>query len=147
LESAIEIQRANADYLADTLNLDSNMLCRERPNTFYNRYQYPLTFSSQGQRDLMAAYLHKKQIDTSKPLQDTAQVATTYYNYKGDCPAAEQLSKRALIIPTYHALKKSELERIARCFDQGWAEISSGNSIAEPTVHEATRREIAVDAG
>ena len=47
LDAAIEIQRANADYFARTLNFESSMLCHERPNTFYNRYQYPLTFPSQ----------------------------------------------------------------------------------------------------
>jgi dTDP-4-amino-4,6-dideoxygalactose transaminase len=147
LEGAIEIQRANADYLARTLNLESSMLCCEKSNTFYNRYQYPLTFPSQEHRDLMAAYLNKKQIDTSKPLQDAVNVATTYYDYKGDCPATEQLSKRALVIPTYHTLKKGEVENIARFVNQGWAEISSRNLSVGCTVHEASRREIAADAG
>ena len=135
LETAIEIQRANADYFARTLTLEPSMLCHEGPNTFYNRYQYPLTFPSQGHRDSMAAYLHKKQIDTAKPLQDAADVATTYYDYKGDCPAAEQLSKRTLVIPNYHTLKKTEIARIAQSLNHGWAELASG----DPSVQSAVR--------
>jgi dTDP-4-amino-4,6-dideoxygalactose transaminase len=128
LETAIEIQRANADYFARTLSLEPSMLCHEGPNTFYNRYQYPLTFPSQGHRDSMAAYLHKKQIDAARPLQDAVDVATTYYEYKGDCPTAEQLSKRTLVIPNYHTLKKTEIARIAQSLNHGWAELASGDS-------------------
>jgi dTDP-4-amino-4,6-dideoxygalactose transaminase len=132
LENVIGIQRANADYFARNLSFESSMLCHERPNTFYNRYQYPLTFPSQEYRDFMAAYLHKKQIDTSKPFQDAAEVATTYYDYKRDCPAAERLSKCALVIPTYHTLKKGEVEHIVRSLNQGWAEISSRKPTVDP---------------
>jgi perosamine synthetase len=131
LDAAIKAQRSNSDYLARTLDLGSTMLCHEQPNTFYNRYQYPLTFPSQEYRDLIAAYLHEKQIDSSKPLQDAAEVATTYYDYKGDCPVAEQLSQRTLVIPTYQTLREGEIENIARYLNQGWAEISSRNLSAK----------------
>ncbi len=119
------VGRANADYLAAALNFESSMLCQEVPRTFYNRYQYPITFPSSEDRDFMADYLHKKQIDSSKPVQDAAEIGRTYYDYKGDCPVAEQLSKRVLVIPTYQTLKKSEIENIARCLNQGWAKICS----------------------
>lgn len=125
LDAAIEIQRANADYLAHALNLGSTILCYEQPNAFYNRYQYPLIFPSQEHRDLMAAYLHKKKIDTSKPLQDATDMAMKYYGYAGDCPVTEQLSKHVLVIPTYHTLKKEEIKNIAQCLNEIWAQISS----------------------
>ena len=147
LERTIAIQRAHADFFAQTLNFDASMLCHERSNTFYNRYQYPLTFPSERYRDFMAVYLQKKQIDTSKPLQDAAPMATAHYGYKGDCPAAEQLSKRTLVIPTYHTLAQSEIERIARYLNQGWAEISSRNLSVGFTVHDASHPEIATHVG
>ena len=74
----------------------------------------------------MADYLHKNQIDSSKPVQDAAEIGKAHYDYKGDCPAAELLSGCALVIPSYESLSKSEIENIARCLNQGWAEISSG---------------------
>jgi perosamine synthetase len=131
LDTAIQIQRTNADYLASTLSFEPGMLCQEGPNTFYNRYQYPITFPSQEHRDFMAGYLHEKQIDTAKPLQDAAEVGLTYYDYKGDCPVAELLSKRVLVIPSYHTLKKGDIANLARCLNQGWAEISSRLRVSE----------------
>ncbi len=80
----------------------------------------------------MAQYLHKKQVDSAKPLQDAAEVGKIYYAYKGDCPVTEQLSKRVLVIPSYHTLKKKEIERIARLLNQGWAEVSSHVPRLEP---------------
>ena len=89
----------------------------------------------------MAAYLHKKQIDTAKPLQDAADVATTYYDYKGDCPAGEQLSKRTLVIPNYHTLKKTEIARIAQSLNHAWAELASGGSSVQSAVRASSLHE------
>lgn len=147
LDAEIEKQRANANYLADTLNLESSMLCQERPNTFYNRYQYPLTFPSQQDRDFMAQYLHKEQVDSAKPLQDAAEVGKTHYAYEGDCPVTEQLSKRVLVIPSYHTLKKKEIERIARLLNQGWAQASSHERRLETVAVRATAGRDFVDNG
>lgn len=124
LESAIEARRANADFYSDTLNVDSNMLCSEKPGTFYNRFQYPITFPSPEKRDLVAAYLRSYQIDTAKPYKDIAEVAAAYYGYAGDCPAAEQIAKRVLVIPCNYSLKKEDVQRIARWLNAGWAEIT-----------------------
>ena len=146
LDSIIRRQRANADYFASTLDLGSTALCQERPDTFYNRYQYPLTFPSQEHRDFMAAYLQKRQIDTIKPLQDAAEVGIRHYAYKGDCPATEQLSKRVLVIPNYHTLKKYKIENIVRCLNQGWAELSSNNPRIRPaTTNAGSHGEKSVD--
>lgn len=140
LDSIIESQRVNAAHYSHVLTLDSSMLCHEKADAFYNRYQYPIRFFSEEQRDLMAAYLHRRQIETSKPVNDEVDVATAYYNYAGDCPVAEQLSKRVLVIPSYHTLKKKVLKRIAHCVNQGWKEISlnpaGGSLISEQPVGE-----------
>ena len=146
LKSAIEVQRANAEYLSHTLNLKSCMICHERPHAFYNRYQYPLIFPSLEHRDFIAAYLWREKVDTSKPLQDAVHVATTYFDYAGDCPEAELLSRRALVIPTYHTLKKSELDRIARCLNQAWTKLSSGNGSVGSGLQDEPRLTIASEA-
>jgi perosamine synthetase len=131
LASAIQSQRANADYYACALKLDPGMLCRERPGTFYNRYQYPITFPAAKHRDFVSRYLHSRQIETSKPLDDIVDVATTHYDYSCDCPVAEQLSKRVLVIPSYHTLRNRDVECVARCLNQAWQELSSSAPAAE----------------
>jgi dTDP-4-amino-4,6-dideoxygalactose transaminase len=125
LDSVIRKQRANADYYTRTLKLDSVMLCSEKPGTFYNRCSYPLTFPSSEHRDLTAAYLFKQQIDTGKPYKDITDIAVSYYGYKGDCPVAEQIARRVLVIPCNYRLKKITIQRIAQCLNAGWAEITS----------------------
>ena len=125
LDSAIEGQRANADFYSRTLKLDSGMLCSERPGTFYNRYLYPITFPSSEDRDFIAAYLHRRQIGTMQPYKDIADVAAAHYGYSGDCPAAEQIAKKVLVIPSNYSLRKKDIQHIAQCLNAGWAEITS----------------------
>lgn len=125
LDSLIERQRANADFYSRTLKLHPGMLCCERPGTFYNRYHYPITFSSAEHRDFIAAYLLGRQIDTMKYLDDVVNVAAKNYGYAGDCPVAEQLSKKVLIIPNYYSLTKGDVQRIAQSLNEGWAEVAS----------------------
>lgn len=122
LDSVIERQRANADFYSSTLKLDPGMLCSEKPCTFYNRYQYPITFPSSEHRNFIADYLLNRQIDTIKYLDEVVGVAAKHYGYAGDCPVAERLSKRVLIIPSYYSLKKRVIQRIAECLNAWWQE-------------------------
>lgn len=124
LDSAIETQRANAEFYTRTLKLDPGMLCAEKPGTSYNRFHFPLTFASAEQRDLMATFLYERRIDTMKYLDDVVAVATEYYGYAGDCPVAERLSKRVLIIPSYYSLKARDVIHIAESVNAGWDEIA-----------------------
>ena len=57
-----------------------------------------------------------------KYLDDVVSTAAGNYGYTGDCPVAEGLSKRVLIIPSYYSLKAGDLKRIAECVNAGWAE-------------------------
>ena len=57
-----------------------------------------------------------------QPYKDIAEIATRYYEYTGDCPIAEQIAKRVLTIPSHHALKETEVKRIAECLNSGWNE-------------------------
>jgi len=125
LHAIIERQRANAEVYSNTLKMDPGMLCDERPGTFYNRYLYPILFPSSKHRDRIAAYLHSRQIEPIQPYKDIAEVAAEHYGYKGDCPVAEQIAKRVLVIPSYHTLKKEDVQRISQCVNAGWAEITS----------------------
>jgi perosamine synthetase len=124
LDSAIEGQRANADYYSRTLKLDSGMLCSEKPGTFYNRYLYPITCPSSGQRDFIADYLLRRKIDTAKPYKDIVDVAAKYYGYAGDCPVTEQIAKRVLVIPNNYSLKTREVNRIVQFLNEAWSEIA-----------------------
>lgn len=125
LDSMIERQRANAEYYSGNLKLGPGMLCLEKPDTFYNRYLYPITFPVAGQRDEMAACLLRRRIDTMKYLGDVVDIAIAQFRYKGDCPVAEQLAKRVLIIPGYYALRIKDLERIVLTVNSAWAAIGS----------------------
>jgi perosamine synthetase len=122
LNSLINRRRKNADFFSNTLKLDPNMLCLEKPETFYNRYYYPVTFPSKEVRDFMADYLLKHRIDTIKYIDEVVDIARKEYGYNGDCPMSESLSQRVLIIPNYHSLKEREVEKIAQCFNDGWSE-------------------------
>ena len=77
----------------------------------------------------MAAYLHNHQIGTMQPYKDIADVAATHYGYAGDCPVAEQIAKRVLVIPSYYSLKEQDIHRIAECVNAAWNEISRSASL------------------
>lgn len=123
LDSAIESQRANADFYSRTLTLEPDMLCSEKPGTFYNRYLYPIIFSSSEYRDLIATYLHSRQIGTIKPYRDIAEVAARYYGYTGDCPVSERIANGTLVIPSHYILKKRDVQHISQCLNEGWSEL------------------------
>jgi len=123
LHSTIKEQRKNAEMYFRMLKVDESMLCFEKPRAFYNRYLYPITFHSYEQRNQMASYLHNEQISTAKPYEDVAVIAATHYGYTGDCPTAEKLLRKVLIIPSYHSLNKEDIERIAQCINARWLNI------------------------
>jgi dTDP-4-amino-4,6-dideoxygalactose transaminase len=59
-----------------------------------------------------------------QPYKDIADVAATHYGYKGDCPVAEQIANRVLVIPSYYDLNKDDVQRIAQYVNEGWEEIT-----------------------
>lgn len=125
LNTYIDIQRRYADLFTRELKLNPKMYCMEKPGTFYNRYLYPIIFSSTTQRDQMAMHLlHKHGIATAEPYHDIAEVAAKYYSYKGDCPVSEHVADRILVMPNYYSLKEREIHHIAQCFNEGLKVIS-----------------------
>jgi dTDP-4-amino-4,6-dideoxygalactose transaminase len=123
LDFEIECQRANAEYYIRNLKVSADMLCQERSGAFYNRYQFPLAFPSQRERDFVADFLYRHQIDTSKPMKDVAEVATVHYGYTGNCPVAERLAGSVLLIPCYHRLTEGQIQRIVESVNQGWGQL------------------------
>jgi len=125
LDSMIVAQRRNAEFYKQNLSLDPAMLCFEEADTSYNHYQFPITFPSQEHRDSMASELYKRGVDSSKPLDEIAEVTAKYYGYKGDCPIAEKLAKQVLVIPNHFRLGRFELKRIAKAVNETWAVVSA----------------------
>jgi len=123
LHSLIERQRANANLYKTLLKLPPDMVCHEKPNTYYNRYHYPITFQFQKQRDDMATFLLSKNIDTMKYLDDIVNIAKKHFGYSGNCPIAEEYSKKVLVIPSYYSLKEKYIRYIATNLNDGWNQI------------------------
>jgi perosamine synthetase len=124
LASRVDRQRANAAYFEHTLQLDPGMLCTEKPGMTYNRYLYPIKFPSTKTRDIVAASLFRKRIDSIKYLDGIAGITAKEFGYTGDCPVTEEVSRRVLTIPCYHGLKKKDLQRIAESVNSAWAEVT-----------------------
>lgn len=120
LDSIIEKQRAFADFYSTTLKIEPEMLCWERPGTFYNRYLFPILFPSCKHRDIITAHLNRRQISAILPYKDIAEVAKAYYGYTDDCPVSEQIAKRVLVIPSHYSLKKRDVQHIAKSLNEGW---------------------------
>jgi dTDP-4-amino-4,6-dideoxygalactose transaminase len=128
LNEYIDKQRSNAEIYSTVMELDPAMLCTEKPGTFYNRCYFPITFSSREQRDFMATHLLGRGIDTMKFIDDVVKVAERHYGYRGGCPVSEQLSKSVLVIPNYHTLGKTDVQRVADIVSQGWKDSSKSAS-------------------
>jgi dTDP-4-amino-4,6-dideoxygalactose transaminase len=125
LASCIERQRSNADYYSQNLAVEAGMICSEPPGAFYNRLQYPLLVPTPSQCERLAALLRENHITTSRPYNDIATIAATHYGYIGDCPEAERIAGRVLVIPCNHALETGDVERITSCVNHSWAEVGA----------------------
>jgi perosamine synthetase len=115
LSSRIATQRIYADRYTRRFRRMAVQICLERPGTYYNRFMYPIVFASEEERDALAKDLRNRGIGTSTPYADVTQGAKAVYGYRGDCPITEQILKRALVIPVFHALRSVNVERIAQC--------------------------------
>src|SRR5262249_10208132 len=104
IDRQINKQRLNAHYYARNLKGDSVALCRETPETFFNRLQYPILLPTSHQCEQMAALLRGEQISTARPYKDIATIAVKHYGYTGDCPRAEQIARSVLVIPCNYSL-------------------------------------------
>jgi dTDP-4-amino-4,6-dideoxygalactose transaminase len=124
LESMIASQKDHAAYLGRHLRLGATQLPVEQVRADANRFMYPAVFNTMDDRKAMAAYLRRHGIGTATPYEDTAEGAAKNYGYEGDCPVAEQLLKRTLVIPSFYALRTEDIEHIVRSANDGWALIT-----------------------
>ena len=123
LRAMIEAQRTNTDYYLKNLSLDSEMVCIERLDTFYNRYLFPILFSSLEARDKMANLLFKQRIEAIQPYKDIVEIAVKYYGYAGKCPVSEKISKGILVIPNNYKLTLKNIQLIVECLNNEWLKI------------------------
>lgn len=125
IDAAIGKQRDNARFYSQNLTLEQGMTCVEKPGTFYNRYLYPIIFSSSKQRDLMSEYLFKKGIGSIKPYHDISSLAARYHGYGGDCPVSENIAECVLAIPNHYNLSPQERQHIGQSLNEAWTKIRS----------------------
>lgn len=118
-QEKINIQKEHAQTLLNTVVPGSFSLPSEGKGSSSNWFQFALRFQNKLQRDVMADYLFKHGIDTSKYLDDIAEEAQSNYGYNGDCPNAELLSKTVLLVPIHYNLLKSDIEHIAHSINEG----------------------------
>jgi perosamine synthetase len=115
----ITVQRENARLLLSLIKASNIILPSEHPGTVTNWFQFALRFQNTKQRNTMADYLLNHGIDTSKYLDDIADEALSTFEYKGDCPNAEFLSKTILLVPIHYKLHVSDIEHIAQTINDG----------------------------
>jgi dTDP-4-amino-4,6-dideoxygalactose transaminase len=125
LESMIAAQRAHAAYLERHLRLTPTQIPAEKTCADSNRFMYPVVFATIEDRERMAAYMKQQGIGTATPYEDTAEGAVNNYGYEGDCPSAEQLLRRTMVIPSYYVLRTKDIEHIVRSANEGWALIKN----------------------
>lgn len=128
LDSMISSQTAHAALLEQHLHVAPAQLPIGEDRADSNHFMYPAVFATIDDRKALAAFLKRQGIGTATPYEDTADGAAKNYGYDGDCPAAEQLLKRTLVIPSYYALRTKDLERIVRSVNDGWALITRTRS-------------------
>jgi len=125
LDSMIASQKSNAEYLNRDLRLGATRLPVEPTRAYSNHFMYPVVFESVEDRKAMAAFLKRHGIGTATPYEETPEGAAKNYGYQGDCPSAERLLTRTLIIPSYYALRSRDMARIVRRTNEGWALIKN----------------------
>ncbi len=121
LEGMIAAQKAHARRLNEGLRLGTTRLPVEPVRARTNGFMYPVVFESVDDRKAMAAFLKRRGVGTATPYEHTPEGAAANYGYQGDCPAAERLLARTLVLPSYYALRPRDLARIVRLTNEGWA--------------------------
>ncbi len=115
----VKKQRKNALYYLEKIKIKDVFLPHEKRNCWSNYYQFAVRFKNVEERNHFSDYLYKCGIDTAKYLDDVVDIAKDYYNYRGDCPNAEDCSKKVLIIPNHYTLSKKDLDYIVNCLNAG----------------------------
>jgi dTDP-4-amino-4,6-dideoxygalactose transaminase len=121
LQALVARQRDIAQTYAKALDVQASMICHEPSGSNYNRYLFPVAFASRSDRDTMSDHLRRAGVDTMKYGDEFALAAASHHGYGGDCPAAEALCSRVLVIPGYHSLGPGDVQHIVKSFNLGVA--------------------------
>jgi perosamine synthetase len=124
LEEAVSAQRSNAQYFAAHLRSDACRLQAEPPGHSWNRYLYPLLLHSSRQRDACLHELEKGSIGAIAPYSNIARIAALHFGYAGDCPNAEDVAGRVLVLPGHFMLSQQHLQRVVRAFNESFGPAS-----------------------
>lgn len=122
LPDAIGQQRAMAEQYLRLLQLPGRMLLSEPPGAFSNRYQFPIIFDSKEQRDTVADRLQRNGVQPITPWSNAVSVARARFDYRGDCPMAEDLCERVMTIPSHHRLSSSVVADVAATINRAWSD-------------------------
>lgn len=123
LPAMIEAQRANAARLEEMLKQDGRRMTAafDEGRDYCNRYLFPIMFSSSSQRDLAAVRFYDKGIATIRPYHDSASIAASHYEYKGDCHISERMMNELLVVPNHHDLLEKDITAIGDTFRDSFA--------------------------
>ncbi len=113
----IKHQRENALYLLNNIKLKNIFLPHERQGCLSNYYQFAIRVTNNEERHSFADYLLICGIATATYLDNIVEVAKKHYNYEGDCPNAEDCSKKVLILPNHYTLPQKDLDYIVNCLN------------------------------
>lgn len=109
----VEKQRKNSKMLLEKLQNTDFVLPYELKDTKCNYFLFPIVFNNKEKRDTIHEQLRNSGIDTVKLYNLTPGIAKKFYGYNGNCPNAEKLAERVLIIPNYYTLSNKELLKIS----------------------------------
>jgi dTDP-4-amino-4,6-dideoxygalactose transaminase len=85
---------------------------------------FPVVFSSTKHRDFMRTCLKESGVSAATPYEEVIEGAAKNYGYSGDCPVAERLLKRTLVIPCNHKLRAKDIKHIVQSFNNAWASLN-----------------------
>jgi hypothetical protein len=112
----VERQRANSlRLLAHLASVQHVVLPLERPGARYNYHLFPVVLEDTRERDLVAAAMWRRFVDTSI-IYSGAVDACREFGYRGGCPVAESVSRRMITLPNYAALSRAEVDTVAEVF-------------------------------
>jgi dTDP-4-amino-4,6-dideoxygalactose transaminase len=127
LAQSVTTHRRNASFYLEHLRVPPSMLSHEPAGAFYNRYSFPVRFTSAGQCDAMESFLCRQGIEPIRPVKDVPEVCKAHFNYTSDCPVSEGLTQRVLALPCHSRLSLAALRRIANAFNAGWERLSGSS--------------------
>ncbi|WMW25437.1 DegT/DnrJ/EryC1/StrS family aminotransferase [Methanolobus sediminis] len=113
----VDATRVNSYYLMDRMaSLELKLPC-EKPDSWCNYFLFPILFKDTCTRDKTAILLFENGIDNAKMFTKTPEIAKREYGYQGDCANTEFVSERILVVPHYHTLKETELDKIVKVIE------------------------------